>query len=71
VAWQLGNVAADCFQLPAEPLDNGRILIQSQQPVNETRYDVGAKRQASRDIVLLLSLEPSPLEEWLMAEHVG
>jgi hypothetical protein len=54
-----------------EALHCGGILIQGQETVDETRHDVSAQSQASRPVVLLLPLEPGPLEKRFMAKNVG
>jgi hypothetical protein len=49
----------------------GGILIQRQETIDETRHHVRAQGQASRPVVLLLSLEPGPLEKRFMPKDVG
>jgi hypothetical protein len=70
IGWQLINVPAHGFELPTEAVDAAVVILYREQLIYKSSNDIGAKRKSRRPVVLLLPLEPSALEKWLMTENV-
>jgi hypothetical protein len=70
-ARKLLHVPANCFQLPGKAIATGGVIpAQREQLIYQARNNIRAKRKPRRRVLLLLPLEPSALEEWLMTENV-
>jgi hypothetical protein len=53
-----------------EAIDGPVVILDREQFVDQPRDYIRAKGQPSRSVMLLLPLEPSPLEKRLMTENV-
>jgi hypothetical protein len=70
VTGELADVPPYSFELPAEAFELLVVVLQHQQLVDQTRYDVRAERKPRRPLALLLALEPGTLEERFMVESI-
>jgi hypothetical protein len=69
-AGELGNVAAHSLQLPGETFGAFGIDGEGKQLIHQPGYQVSAKSQPSRAVLLLLALKPSPFEKGLVGKNL-
>jgi hypothetical protein len=63
-------VPADCRNLPGESFLRLHAVEAGQEPVHETRADVGSQRETRRMLTAVLAFDPGPLQEGSMGQDI-
>ena len=67
---QIGQVAANCRDLPGEPFLRLDAFEAGQQPVDQARDDVGTQRETRRMLTVVLAFDPGPLQEGSVRQDI-
>jgi len=70
VGRQLPQVAPDGVELPEEPFARAIVRVASEQPIDQTRHQVGSKRQPGWHIMLAFMLRARPFQEGRVGQNV-